>query len=257
VTSLEVIPEPVAPRDLLVRPAAVDAVVANQRAYQALCHALLDDSDYQTYDGGRFKKKSAWRKLNVAFNVDTEIRHVEEVRDDDGRLVRAAVTARATAPNGRICDGIGVCDQHDRHQRNCIRTGSNACDGFRHFAHPEHDILATAHTRATNRAAADLYGMGEVSAEEVDARAEPRFDAGVVLEPFMSADVRPGLAEWRRRMRYPGPSAFTPRQVAEALVEVGRILERLANPPCDTDEPTPPAVHDDAPESRGDAPDAG
>jgi hypothetical protein len=39
----------------------------------------------------------------------------------------------------------------------------------RKFSKPEHDILAIAHTRAKNRAISDLIGLGEVSAEELEA----------------------------------------------------------------------------------------
>ena len=45
---------------------------------------------------------------------------------------------------------------------NCSRQEGNK-------AHPNHDIPATAMTRATNRAIADLIGAGEVTAEEIQA----------------------------------------------------------------------------------------
>jgi hypothetical protein len=38
----------------------------------------------------------------------------------------------------------------------------------RRFAHLDHDVRATAHTRGKNRAIADLVGGGEVSAEELE-----------------------------------------------------------------------------------------
>ena len=55
-------------------------------------------------------------------------------------------------PTGRYADGWG----------NCSRQEGNK-------AHPNHDIPATAMTRATNRAIADLIGAGEVTAEEIQA----------------------------------------------------------------------------------------
>ena len=58
-------------------------------------------------------------------------------------------------PNGCFADGWGNCSR-----------------GERGFAHPNHDIPATAHTRATNRAIADLIGAGEVTAEEMQADME-------------------------------------------------------------------------------------
>jgi len=73
--------------------------------------------------------------------------------------VRARFKVRATSPNGRHMDGIGICDVTERQ-----------------FTHPEHDIVATAHTRAINRAFADLFGLGAVSAEEMTEE-RPSFDA--------------------------------------------------------------------------------
>ena len=263
-TSTEVDLVPVEPLNLVAPVAGAAALVENQKAYHAVVHALLDDSDYQIITGGRFKKKSAWRKLNVAFNVTTELLDEVQARDEQGRLIRATVTARATAPNGRYADGIGVCDVHDRHTRACLA----GCVGFHHFAHPEHDILATAHTRATNRASSDLYGMGEVSAEEIDANTAPPpavFDPMALLGPYLDDDnVRAELALWRRRVRLPAPSRFNPEQTAEALVQIGRIMERddhpyqmsgsgspaaAAAPAGGPDPDTPDEVRDDAPEA--------
>lgn len=156
---------PVPPTGGLVRAvASVADVVAAQHEYHALCNALLDANDFQRIQGKDFRKKSAWRKLAVAFNVSVTL--VERIyeRDPLGRIIRAEVVARATAPNGRAMDGIGACDVKEKCRNNCPAN----CDGTRHFSNPSHDLPATAATRATNRACADLFGMGEVSAEEVN-----------------------------------------------------------------------------------------
>lgn len=148
---------PVTASDALVRPAAsVSDVAAAFRDYSALCDRLLDDSDIQHIGGKSFRKKSAWRKLAVAFGVSCEVRERIYERNDAGTIVRAEIVVRATAPNGRYMDGLGICDQSERK-----------------FSKPNHDVPATAMTRATNRACSDLFGMGEVSAEEVDTGAEP------------------------------------------------------------------------------------
>lgn len=164
----------------IVMPAApVEVVRSAFENYQAVCHALLDDDDYQSIGQRRFRKKSAWRKLAVAFDVSCVILDRIYERDDRGRVTRAEVVTRAQAPNGRTMDGLGACDYRERccpafygyycrqaDWRNHTCCGDD-CDGFRHFSKPEHDIPATASTRATNRACADLFGMGEVSAEEM------------------------------------------------------------------------------------------
>jgi hypothetical protein len=137
-----------------------DQTVAAMRQYQEQCRLLLDDSDYQTITtkGGerRFRKRSAWRKLALAYGVDLVIVSKEYERDGDGRITRAEVVAAAIAPNGRRAESFGACERSERD-----------------FAKAGHDIPATAETRAKNRACADLFGMGEVSAEEIDAEPPP------------------------------------------------------------------------------------
>jgi hypothetical protein len=249
----------------LVAPVAdAAALVENQRAYRALCAALLDEDDFQSYAdrGGvtrSFKKKSAWRKLNVAFNVTTELLATDLDRDDDGRLLRATVTARATAPNGRYADGIGVCDRAERT-----------------FTKPEHDILATAHTRATNRASSDLYGMGEVSAEEIDdtpitaaSREQSRRQDQSGRhrgQPSGRPMTREEVDEARRLAssgRYrgatapiPAASARTPTppagdQRADPGEGSAKVDPAVDAPSAGSTEPVPDHVHDDSPESRG------
>lgn len=172
----------------LVVPAAPEAqIVQAFEAYTRLCSKLLTADDYQRIGDKQFRKKSAWRKLAVAFGVSTEIISRDYERNDRGRIVRAEVVVRATAPNGRSWDGVGACDAFERCcEKNCKKKSWNNhtccdvdCDGMSHFSKSQHDIPATAATRAGNRACADLFGMGEVSAEEVA-------DAGEVGDWFQS-----------------------------------------------------------------------
>jgi hypothetical protein len=120
-------------------------------SYESVCLRILRPDDIQRIAGREFIKRSGWRKLGVWAQVSAEILSATEVRDEAGKLQRARYKVRASAPNGRYMDGIGVCDRSERA-----------------FTKPEHDIPATAHTRAVNRAFADLFGLGAVSAEEVD-----------------------------------------------------------------------------------------
>ena len=147
----------ISPQNLaLVRPQGSPGdIVESMAEYQELCVKLLDDNDWQTIQGKRFPKRSAWRKLAVAYGVSFEIKDRSLFWDDDGNLKSAEFIVRATAPNGRFADGWGACAVAERN------AGRKA----------HHDIPATAETRAKNRAAADLFGMGEVSAEEVDRNA--------------------------------------------------------------------------------------
>lgn len=172
------------PQSSLVQLAApVGDIVEAQRQYLDVCSQLLDESDLQTIGKKSFKKRSAWNKLAVAFAVSTEEVRTTHERDERGRIVRTECVVRATAPNGRVSDGLGACDLYERccdpatckqrtHWEDTGRpTGHVHCTEFpcknSHFSNPQHDIPATAFTRASNRAKADLFGMGEVSAEEV------------------------------------------------------------------------------------------
>lgn len=148
----------------IVAPAATPAqLVQSFKTYQKICEELLEKTDYQvihTYQAGKgmvarpFKKKSAWRKLATAYNFSDEI--VSEIRKEynvgqPNYYFVIEVTAKAVAKNGRFSTGVGSCASNERG-----------------FAHLEHDVRSTAHTRAKNRAISDLIGTGEVSAEEME-----------------------------------------------------------------------------------------
>lgn len=141
----------------LVRPSAPTGEIAQAfQDYKTLCSQLLDKDDYQTIGSREFPKKSAWRKLAVAFGVSCSYLERNYERDDQGRILAAEIIVRATAPNGRYMDGLGLCSIYEKRYSNPDKN-----------TNPYHDIPATAATRATNRACADLFGMGEISAEEV------------------------------------------------------------------------------------------
>ena len=145
----------------------VDIAKKQWSAYQELCRGILDDSDYQKIrvsekdpETGNyirvereFKKKSAWQKLGRAFNVDTRIVEKEFQRTKTGRINEAYYCVRATLPNGRSVESDALCNRNEKGK-------SKVSD---------HTIMATAKTRATNRAISELIGAGEVSSEEMTA----------------------------------------------------------------------------------------
>lgn len=140
-----------------LRPMPVATVTRAMAEYQSGLQALLADSDWQVFVGSnareqRFVKRSGWRKIATWFGLDLLVDDTTIVvsRDQDGRPLRARVKARAVAPNGRIAEDVGACSIDERR-----------------FSKPEHDLVATATTRALNRAISNLVGMGEVSAEEI------------------------------------------------------------------------------------------
>ena len=144
----------------------VDVAKKQWAAYQELCRGLLDKSDYQKIivkekdENGQyisvereFKKKSAWQKLSRAFNVDTEIIEKEFIRTKTGRINEAYYCIKASLPNGRSVESDALCSRSEKGK-------SKVSD---------HTIMATAKTRATNRAISELIGAGEVSSDEMTA----------------------------------------------------------------------------------------
>jgi hypothetical protein len=144
-------------RSEVIKPLDAGELVDSFQAYQELLPRLLDSTDYQSDGKDRFVKKSGWRKIATAFDLDVILVRSEVERDEHGDPTRAEVWARAIAPSGRSMDGDGYCSV-----------------GEKRFANPkgrqklENDLRATATTRAMNRAISGLVGMGAVSAEEVD-----------------------------------------------------------------------------------------
>lgn len=133
----------------IVVPAVSAAVMrASMQQFQSLKAGLLDKSDIATIQNKPFIKRSGWRKLALAFNISDEIIKDERVVHNDDFECR--IWVKVWAPNGRSVVGIGACSSKERN-----------------FAHVEHDVYATAHTRAKNRALSDLIGSGEISWEEL------------------------------------------------------------------------------------------
>lgn len=120
-------------------------------AYDAACSAIIGPNDQQQEGGRTFKKKSAWRKLARYFRISTEIVGVQhETSPETGKFL-ATVRVRASAPWNQYAEAVGACGTDEASGRRTITMA---------------DAIATAETRATNRAISNLIAMGEVSAEE-------------------------------------------------------------------------------------------
>jgi hypothetical protein len=119
-------------------------------AYDQACLSLIGPNDVQQEGNRSFKKKSAWRKLARHFSISTEVVRVEREMIDGVFLATAVVRARG--PWGQSAESIGACGQDEATGRRTITLA---------------DAMATAETRATNRAVSNLIAMGEVSAEEM------------------------------------------------------------------------------------------
>lgn len=125
-------------------------------AYDEACRSLIGPNDVQKEGKREFKKKSAWRKLARHFRISLE------VDPDDTRFERfpdgswlATARALAVAPWGQRFADVGACGSDEQTGRRVITMA---------------DAIATAMTRASNRAVSNLIAMGEVSAEEIGER---------------------------------------------------------------------------------------
>jgi len=183
--------------------------------YEEVVNAILTKDDYQ---GTQFKKKSAYRKLATAFQFSDEVVKEDIIKDDKGRVVTAEFHVKATAKNGRFAIGVGMCSLYDKINKK-DRTEPTEFELRKRFSNPDHDIISTAHTRAKNRAIADLIGTGEVSAEEMDIAKGGSFERG---------NAAPTT---RRRVRKPSPEKESrPKKEPKKEVVEAEVIEKSENP---------------------------
>lgn len=165
-------------------PAAFASQQQLAAAYDHAVKALIGPNDVQQESGREFKKKSAWRKLARHFRISTSVVDIHKQWTEDGDFI-ATVTVRGTAPWGQHADAVGACATSEATGRRVITIA---------------DALATAETRATNRATSNLIAMGEVSAEEMP-KGRPTEDRGQARSSVGSRNtagtIMPGApAKW-------------------------------------------------------------
>jgi len=137
---------------MLIEPAAeIEELKRHWQTIQELKKSVLDRSDIQEIQGKAYVKRSGWRKLQSAFAISDRITSKEREDQGNGDFLWRVEVEAYHVKTGRSAVGVGTCSTKERK-----------------FAHPDHDILATAHTRAKNRAISDLIGLGEVSFEEIE-----------------------------------------------------------------------------------------
>lgn len=187
-----------------IQPLPVAETRAAMQAYQSGLREIVDASDYQAFKGRdgeshKFLKRSGWRKIATWFGLDLSIVSRDIERGEDGKIIRAHVVARAAAPNGRFADGDGGCSITERG-----------------FSKAEHDVPATATTRATNRAISNLVGMGAVSADELDGSAD---EVMTVLNAKQARALAQDL-----QARWPDVDAFEFLRVLSRRFKEGGLL---------------------------------
>lgn len=181
----------------LIRPVTndLDEIKAVYSKFEEVKSDLLSKEDRQSISGNVFITKSGWRKIATAFNISSKIIEEKRVVEDD-IVVRWMAKSSATAPNGVSATQVGMSASNESNYMEMLLDKSDAEKGttisdvainhdlileevalvdgaFRRIKQPhevsDHDIIATAATRAKNRAISDLVGGGEVSAEELGA----------------------------------------------------------------------------------------
>lgn len=209
----------------------VDAAKEFMDNYQKLVNKLLDESDYQMIGDKKAKKKSAWRKLATAFRISDEIVNEELVYDDTNQIISARYKVRATLPNGRSTIGVGACSIFDKIRYKDTPkyvadkdTPSNFILRGR-FSNAEHDVPSTAHTRAKNRAIADLIGAGEVTADELD---EEYYDS--------DSSIKSTKSQAKQRKRRTRRTANKPKEEGEVIETKAEVVEENSSTPNDFKE---------------------
>ncbi len=162
----------------IVAPVDDELLVENWKRLERFKQRVLTRDDYVTIAGRIYLKKSAWRKWEFACGVSDEIISFDRV------------PTQGKDPDGSFTYRVVVRAFHQRSGRSSVGVAAASTSEKRDWGHEEHDVFTLAHTRAKNRAIADLVGGGEVSAEEMtsdDARTKPRGDNPV--PPASSPDL--------------------------------------------------------------------
>lgn len=175
---------------VLEDPEALELQNRLAKAYDNACRALIGENDVQKEGNREFKKKSAWRKLARYFGISCVVisrdeRFLNDAATGESVFV-ATCTVRGTAPWGQSMDATAACATDEETGRRKITIA---------------DAIATAETRASNRATSNLIAMGEVSAEEVSR--EDR--AAVTRQSFDEMTVDEAKAvkfPWRQPEKY-------------------------------------------------------
>ena len=150
----------------IVAPIDVDRLAEAFKSFQEFKQRLLTKDDSVSIAGRQYLKKSAWRKWALACGVSDEIVSFDRVpaqgKDQEGNFSYRVLVRAFHEKSGRSSVGVAVASRKEK----------------KDWAHEEHDVLTLAHTRAKNRAIADLVGGGEVTAEEMTTAQEVPRESG-------------------------------------------------------------------------------
>jgi hypothetical protein len=200
----------ITPYDIVKPLVSPEKAAEDWALFEALKSKLLTSEDYQPIAGKQYIKRSGFRKIAVYFGLSDRILEEEKVERDDGSFYWRIKT-EVEAPNGRTCVGVGICDSRERN-----------------FAHVEHDVYSTSHTRAKSRAISDMVAGGVVSAEEVEAEgprgSSPRKQVPSDSKAKPQEDTRQATNKQRQTIHKYGVKTI-PKTLT--LTEASKIIDSL------------------------------
>jgi len=149
--------EPEVTESLVVAPPSAEGLAEYIDRYHAMQEVLDTKLQNQivTFGGKNYRCKGFWRAIAQGFGLVLTCTKEERYQHehDWGYIV----TYRVTDPRSqRYVDGDGSCAHSEKY-------GNSGT---------EHNVRSHAHTRAKNRAIADMVAFGEVTADELQGRQE-------------------------------------------------------------------------------------
>jgi hypothetical protein len=170
----------------IIAPVNIDTAAEAFQKFDQFKKRILTANDVVDIQGKLYLKKSAWTKWALVCNVSDRLVSYERVpaegRDAEGGFYYRVVWEAFHQPTGRSSVGTGITSSREK----------------KAWAHEEHDIFATACTRAKNRAVSNLVGGGEVSAEEMISEVDAKLTTTESEPAESTSDAEPGqtLAEY-------------------------------------------------------------
>jgi hypothetical protein len=214
-----------------------DQALARWNEYQGLVQKIIGATDIQSFsEQGKkksFIKRSGWAKLGTYYGISVSMiserlfhKHdpkiclravmpdkYDGVVDCNCPIVGARYVVRATAPNGRTVEQIGLATFNEQNVK---------------YTRVEHDLASKAYTRAYNRAISSIVGAGEVSAEEARSTGEA---AGLSVEERKAIKDAWATAPKDNRdqaLAYMRDSGIKGESTAELFQAFGRMADETA-----------------------------
>lgn len=156
-------------------------------------------------------KKSGVVKLAAALGIQASRQYTKGLPEDPSATFSYVMYEAVHNRTGQKAEGIGWCDEKERAKR--------------------HDIIATADTRAFNRAVLRLAGFGDVSADEILAGASTDENLPVVvldtqqkkpaaLPPPSADEVQLAMRAWAKEVDNRGEFAPAAQQSTQSAREL-------------------------------------